>query len=87
MRAEMIHREMERERKVSATTKERKKSRSIGLKEREKKKSFPIQISTALFSVSPLLKSERGEGERTEDALAFRARRRLERSRLYKKKS
>jgi len=68
--AEMIHRERwrERERKV-CNDDERKEEKSIDHRVKEKKKS--IQISTALFSASPLQ-----TGERKEDALSIRARRR-----------
>jgi len=63
----MIHRERwrERERKV-CNDDERKEEKSIDHRVKRKKNS--IQISTALFSASL--------GERKEDALSIRARRR-----------
>jgi len=70
MRGNDLSREMERKRKkgLQRTTKERKKEKSIDHRVKRKKKFLSIQISTALFSASL--------GERKEDALSIRARRR-----------
>lgn len=70
--AEMIYRERrrERERKVRNDD-ERKKEKSISIIGLKEKKNSSIQISTTLFSASPLQ-----TGERKEDALSIRARRR-----------
>lgn len=61
MRAEMIHREMERERKVSAT-KERKKEKSIDRVKRERKKKFPDP--NFLLRSSPFLRFSKANGGR-----------------------
>ena len=87
MRAEMIHREMERERKVSATTKERKKEKSIDrVKTREKKKFPDPNFHRALLRFSASRKRTGGGREDRRRARLPRSSSSQTKSTLFKKK-